>query len=72
MLLGRNPDQFEKLRADATLVPATLTEVLRLRTPAPVFGRCATRNIEIGGTVIPEGAQVALLYGSGNMDPRKF
>ena len=72
VLLGRNPDQFEKLRADATLVPATLTEVLRLRTPAPVFGRRATRDVEIGGTVIPEGAQVALLYGSGNMDPRKF
>ena len=72
VLLGRNPDQFEKLRTDATLVPATLTEVLRLRTPAPVFGRRATRDVEIGGTVIPEGAQVALLYGSGNMDPRKF
>jgi len=72
VLLGRNPDQFEKLRADASLVPATLTEVLRLRTPAPVFGRRATRDVEVGGTVIPEGAQVALLYGSGNMDPRKF
>lgn len=72
VLLGRNPEQFERLRQDPTLIPATLAEVLRLRTPAPVFGRRATRDVEIGGTVIPSGAQVALLYGSGNLDPRKF
>ncbi|HEY4557046.1 MAG TPA: cytochrome P450 [Enteractinococcus sp.] len=72
VLLGQHPDQFELLKADPKLVPAAVTEVLRVRTPAPVFGRQATRDVEIDGTVIPAGAQVALLYGSGNMDPRKF
>ncbi|OAV62134.1 cytochrome P450 [Enteractinococcus helveticum] len=72
VLLGQNPDQFELLKQDPSLVAATLTEVLRLRTPAPVFGRLATKDIDIDGTIIPDGAQVALLYGSGNMDPRKY
>ncbi|AGF71591.1 cytochrome P450 [Corynebacterium halotolerans] len=72
VLLARNPEQFEKLRQDPKLVPAALTEVLRVKTPTPAFGRRTTRDVEIGGTVIPEGAQVALLYGSGNLDPRKF
>lgn len=72
VLLGQHPEQFQRLREDLSLVPSTLAEVLRLRTPAPVFGRRATRDVEIGGSVIPAGAQVALLYGSGNMDPRKF
>lgn len=72
MLLGQHPDQFDLLKQDLSKVPAAVTEVLRVRTPAPVFGRQATRDIEIDGSVIPAGAQVALLYGSGNMDPRKF
>ena len=72
VLLGQNPDQFELLKQDPSLVTATLTEVLRMRTPAPVFGRLAAKDVEIDGTVIPAGSQVALLYGSGNMDPRKY
>ncbi len=72
VLLGENPDQFELLKEDPSLVAATMTEVLRMRTPAPVFGRLATKDIDVAGTVIPAGSQVALLYGSGNMDPRKY
>ena len=72
VLLGENPAQSKLIQDDPSLVPATVTEVLRLRTPAPVFGRQATRDVEIDGTVIPAGSQVALLYGSGNLDPRKF
>lgn len=72
VLLGLNPEQFEELRNDPKQAPAVLTEVLRLRTPAPVFGRLATQDVEVDGTVIPKDSQVALLYGSGNLDPRKF
>lgn len=71
-LLGQHPEQFAKLKEDPKLIPAALAEVLRFKTPAPVFGRRATRDVEVGGTVIPEGSQVALLYGAGNLDPRKF
>lgn len=34
--------------------------------------RSATADIEVGGTVIPEGAAVHLMYGAANRDPRRF
>jgi cytochrome P450 len=36
------------------------------------WGRRATRDVEVDGVVIPEGAQVAILFGSGNRDPRHY
>lgn len=72
VLLGQHPEQFQKLREDVSLVPSALAEVLRLRTPAPVFGRRATTDVVVGGTLIPAGSQVAMCYGAANMDPQKF
>ncbi|WIM73008.1 cytochrome P450 [Corynebacterium suedekumii] len=46
--------------------------MLRLRTPAPVLGRGTTRDVEVDGTTIPAGAQVALLLDAGNLDPRHY
>lgn len=71
-LFAQYPEQFQKLREDPKLVPSALAEVIRLRTPAPVFGRRTTTDVEIGGVTIPADSQVALCYGSANMDPRKF
>ena len=71
-LLAAHPDQFQLLRSDLSLVPSTFMEVLRLRTPAPVLGRGTTRDVEIDGTVIPAGSQVALLLDAGNLDPRHY
>ena len=34
--------------------------------------RSATADIEIGGTVIPKGAAVHLMYGAANRDPARF
>jgi len=71
-LFAAHPDQFELLRSDLSLVPAAFMEVLRLRTPAPVLGRGTTRDVEVDGTTIPAGAQVALLLDAGNLDPRHY
>ncbi|QGU06484.1 Steroid C26-monooxygenase [Corynebacterium occultum] len=70
--LGNHPEQYAQLRENPSLAAAALAEVLRTKTPAPVFGRVTTREVEVAGQTIPAGAQIALLYGSGNMDPRKF
>ncbi|MGJ3558385.1 cytochrome P450 [Streptomyces sp. INA 01156] len=35
-------------------------------------GRRATKDVEIDGTVIPAGAQIAVLLGAGNRDPRHY
>ncbi|MGK5533892.1 cytochrome P450 family protein [Streptomyces sp. URMC 129] len=71
--LLENPDQLAKLREDPGLVPAAVDELLRY-DPPPVPGvfRYATRDVEIDGTTIPEGALVILCLASGNRDTDKF
>lgn len=70
--LFRNPAQLERLRADHTLVPSAVEELMRYDTPLQLFERWVLEDIEIGGTTIPRGAEIALLFGSANHDPEVF
>ncbi|MFF4714986.1 cytochrome P450 [Streptomyces eurythermus] len=70
--LFRNPGQLAALRADHSLVPSAVEELLRHDTPLQLFERWVLDDIEIGGTTIPRGAEVALLFGSANHDPAVF
>ncbi|MET7935890.1 cytochrome P450 [Streptomyces sp. NPDC005322] len=71
--LFRNPEQLALLRAapDA-LLPTAVDELLRYDTPLQLFERWVLDDIEVGGTVIPRGSEVALLFGSANRDPARF
>lgn len=71
-LFGAHPDQLDLVRKDPSLVPAAFNEVLRFWAPVHAWGRRATKDVEIDGTVIPEGAQIAILFGAGNRDPRHY
>ncbi|WP_405902211.1 cytochrome P450 [Streptomyces sp. NBC_00656] len=71
-LIGSHPGRLEQIRKDPSLVPAAFNEVLRFWAPVHAWGRRATEEVEIDGTVIPAGAQVAVLFGAGNRDPRHF
>ena len=71
-LFGRHPEQFERVRNDASLVPSAFNEVLRYLAPVHAWGRRATRAVEIDGTAIPAGAHVAVLFGAGNRDERHY
>lgn len=71
-LFGENPAEFAKVKADPTLIPAAFNEVLRMEAAMHAQGRGTTRDVEIGGTVIPEGSQVAVLFYAGNRDPRHY
>ncbi|MEV5433873.1 cytochrome P450 [Streptomyces sp. NPDC052701] len=70
--LFRNPDQLAALRADHSLVPTAVEELMRYDTPLQLFERWVLDDVEIDGTVIPRGAEIALLFGSANHDPRVF
>jgi len=61
-----------RLRADRELIPSYIEEVLRLDAPVQGLYRRATRDVEIGGVPIPEGAIVVLKFGAGNRDPEQF
>ena len=71
-LFAAHPDQLELVRRDPTLVPAAFNEALRYWAPVHAWGRRATRDVEIDGAVVPAGAQVAILFGAGNRDPRHY
>ena len=51
---------------------AAIEESLRFNTSAQRFKRAATRDITLHGETIHAGDKVALAFGSGNRDRRKF
>ncbi|MFD1212409.1 cytochrome P450 [Arthrobacter sp. GCM10027362] len=67
-----HPDQFDLVREDRSLIPSAFNEVLRYEAPVHAFARLVKKDIEIDGTPIPAGSQVAILYGAGNRDPRHY
>jgi cytochrome P450 len=67
--LFRNPDQLERLRADPTLVPRAIEEVMRWDTPLQMFERWVLEDVEICGVKVAKGAELGLLFGSANRDP---
>ena len=71
-LLAANPDQLALVREDPALVPAAFNEILRYWAPLHAWGRKVMKDVEIDGTVLPAGAQVAILFGAGNRDPRHY
>jgi unspecific monooxygenase len=70
--LFRNPSQLEMLRADHKLIPSAIEELMRYDTPLQLFERWVLDDIEIAGTTIPRGAEIAMLFGSANHDPAVF
>ncbi|MFI9822314.1 cytochrome P450 [Streptomyces sp. NPDC052013] len=70
--LFRNPEQLTALRADHSLIPSAVEELMRYDTPLQLFERWVLDEIEIDGTVVPRGAEIAMLFGSANHDPAVF
>ena len=71
-LLTRYPEVQDRLRGDRSLVPAFIEEVLRFESPVAGLTRRATRDVELNGVVIPEGAMVMIRYQAANRDGAAF
>ncbi|MEV4806471.1 cytochrome P450 [Nonomuraea sp. NPDC049421] len=70
--LFRNPAELARLRADRSLLPTAVEELMRWDTPLQMFERWVLEDIEVHGVRIPRGSEVALLFGSANRDPEVF
>lgn len=70
MLLAQHPEQWAALKADPSLVPNTVNEVVRLESPLRAFARHVDRDTEIGGFAVRAGSRVAVFYASANRDER--
>ena len=67
-----NPAQLQAVIEDRSLIPDAFEEAIRWEPPVTVILRRATRDTELAGVPIQEGADVALLLGSANRDERKY
>lgn len=67
-----NPDQWQALRDDPSLIKPAFEEVLRYTSPVHTFARTAGRQTEIAGFPVEEGTKVICALGAANMDPDKW
>jgi cytochrome P450 len=70
--LHDHPDARRRLTADPSLIAPAIEESLRFNTSAQRFKRVATRDTMLHGETVHAGDKVALAFGSGNRDHRKF
>jgi len=70
--LAARPEVLERVRADHTLIPKLLEEVLRYEPPVRAVYRLAVNDAELSGVRIPKGSKVLVLIGSANRDEAHF
>ena len=66
--LNQNPTEYDKLRADHSLITNMVPEIIRWQTPLPYMRRTANEDIVIRDKQIKKGDQVLMWYVSGNRD----
>jgi cytochrome P450 len=67
-----HPEQWEMLRNDPGLVRIAFDEAVRLESPVQTFFRTTTKDVQVGGTLIPQGKKILMFLGSANRDPRRW
>lgn len=71
-MLTAHPRALAALRADPSLAPAYVEEILRLDPPVHFAVRCAAEDAEIAGVPVGKGQLVLILMAAANRDPRRF
>ena len=68
LALNQNPAEYAKLKADPSLVPNMVSEIIRWQTPLAHMRRTCTQDTEFGGKQMRKGDRVVMWYVSGNRD----
>jgi cytochrome P450 len=71
-VMAERPDLQEQLRGDRALLRPFIEEMLRLECPVKTNFRLARRRTAIGDVEVPAGANVLVMVGAANRDPRRF
>jgi cytochrome P450 len=70
--LCEDPTQFERLKADPSLIGSFVDEALRMAAPVRHFTRTAIDDFELRGTQIRKGQRLMLSYPSASRDEEIF
>ena len=70
--LHDHPDARRRIVSDPTLIAPAIEESLRFNTSAQRFKRTVMRDKQLHGETLRIGDKVAVAFGSGNRDWRKF
>ncbi|GAB3047329.1 cytochrome P450 [Intrasporangium mesophilum] len=71
-LLVEHPKELAATEADHSRIPLVLDEALRVDAPIQMLPRRTVVDAEVGGTVIPAGEVLYLVYASANRDGARF
>jgi len=66
------PDRYERLRREPSLIEPALEESLRFDTPLVQFARLALVDSSVAGHRVEAGTVPSLSMSSANRDPRRF
>jgi cytochrome P450 len=66
------PEQFNRLRADESMLPSAIEEIVRWTTPSIYKRRTASRDVDLAGVRIAAGDKVTFWEMSANRDERVF
>jgi cytochrome P450 len=73
LLMLSDRGHWERATAEPSrLIPKMVEETLRRDAPHRGLMRLTTREVELGGTLLPAGSPMLLLFGSGNRDETVF
>jgi cytochrome P450 len=73
LALLTHPEELARLRADPSLLPAAVEELLRFTNPLNhATDRFTTQDMTVGDVVIPAGEWVFIAISSANWDPDRF
>lgn len=72
LLFGQNPDQWDIVRADPSLILNAINECVRLESPIQSFTRRLLADYAVDGTRVPQGERALVMYASANRDERKW
>ena len=70
--LAHHRELQEQLRAQPSLLPAAIDEILRIHGPLVANRRVTTCTVEIGGQKLDAGERISLIWISANRDSRVF
>ncbi len=71
-LLLENPPWWQRIKADPTLIPSVVEEVLRMASPNQGLFRVVTRPTELEGVQLNKGDRLWVMFGAANRDERTF